>query len=129
MQGPVGTTGVQGERGPEGHYGTKGLVGEKGDRGERGECGMKGERGIQGDTSNVLSVLADHLPIQLATRFGEKMCFVKYHVSENRSCIEELSGGVQTLRNVSAYHKPALHFDAKFANDQTYRKRLAMAIL
>ena len=81
VQVPFGTTGVQGERGPEGHYGTQGLVGEKGDRGERG---AKGEKGIQCDTSDVLSVLADDLPIQLATRYGEKMCFVKYHVSENR---------------------------------------------
>ena len=33
---------------------------------------MKGGKGIQGDNSNVLSLLADHLPIQLATRCGEK---------------------------------------------------------
>ena len=33
---------------------------------------MKGEKGIQGDNSNVLSALVDHLPIQLATRYGEK---------------------------------------------------------
>ena len=32
---------------------------------------MKGEKGIQGDNSDVLSVLADHLPIQLATWYGE----------------------------------------------------------
>ena len=63
----VGTTDVQGERGPEGHYDTQGLVGEKGDRGERGERDAKGEMGIQGDTSDDLSVLANHLPIQLAT--------------------------------------------------------------
>ena len=36
----------------------------------------------------------------------KKMCFVKY-VSEVRSSIIELSGGVGTLRNVSAYHEPA----------------------
>ena len=35
------------------------------------ERGVKGEKGIQGDNSDVLSVLADHLPIQLATRYGE----------------------------------------------------------
>ena len=46
------------------------------------------------------------------------MCFVKYHVSEDRSSIVELSGGVQTLRNVSAYHEPAWHFDGKFGNGQ-----------
>ena len=31
---------------------------------------MKGEKGIQGDSSDVLSVFAEHLPIQLATRYG-----------------------------------------------------------
>ena len=75
---------------------------------------MKGEKGIQGDNSNVLSVMADHLPIQLAKRYGDKMCFVKYHVTEDRSSIIELFGGVGTLPNVSAYHEPAWHFDAKF---------------
>ena len=46
------------------------------------------------------------------------MCFVKYHVSEDKSSIVESSGGVQTLRNVSAYHEPAWHFDAKFVDRQ-----------
>ena len=46
------------------------------------------------------------------------MCFIKYHVSEDRSSIIELSGGVGTLRNVSAYHEPAWHFDAKFVDGQ-----------
>ena len=46
------------------------------------------------------------------------MCFVKYHVSEDRSSIVESSGGVETLRNVSAYHEPAWHFDGKFVNGQ-----------
>ena len=78
VQGPVGITGVQGERGPEGHYDTQGLVGEQDDRFEQGDRGELGERGIQGDTSDVLSVFVDHLPNQLATRYGEKMCFVKY---------------------------------------------------
>ena len=59
MQGPVGSTGGQGDRG------LKGSVGAKGDRGKRGECGLKGEKCIQG-------VLAYHLPIQLATQYGEK---------------------------------------------------------
>ena len=48
MQGPIGSTGGQ------------------------GELGSKGEMGIQGDNSNVLSVLVEHLPIQLATLYGEK---------------------------------------------------------
>ena len=103
-----GVAGIQGEHGPKGHYGTQGLVGDKGDRGERGERGergAKGEKGIQGANSDVLSVLADHLPIQLATRYGEKMCFVKYHVSEDRSSIVESSGGLKSLRTVSAYGK------------------------
>ena len=75
---------------------------------------------MQGDTSDVLSVLAAHIPIQLATRYGEKMCFVKYHVSEDKSSIVESSGGVQTLRNVSAYNEPTWHFDAKFVDKQEH---------
>ena len=74
---------------------------------------MKGEKGIQGDKSNVLSVLADHLPIQPVTQYCEKMCFVKYHISEDRLSIIELAGGVGTLRNVSTYHKPMWHIDGK----------------
>ena len=66
--------------------------------------------------------MRDHLPIQLATRYGEKMCFVKYHVSEDKSSIAESSGGVQTLRNVSAYHEPACHFDAKFVDRQAHTR-------
>ena len=46
------------------------------------------------------------------------MCFVKYHVSEDRSSIAESSGGVQTLRNVNAYHEPTWHFDGKFVDGQ-----------
>ena len=68
----------------KGDKGIQGSVGAKGDHGERGERGVKGEKGIQDDNSNVVSVLANHLPIQLATRYGGKMCFVKYHVSEDR---------------------------------------------
>ena len=96
----------------------RGSVGAKGDRGEHVERGVKEEKGIQGENSDGLSVLAEHLPIQLATRHGEKMCFIMYHVSEDRSRIIELSGGVGTLRNVSAYHEPAWHFDAKFVDGQ-----------
>ena len=90
----------------------------QGDRGERDKRGERDEKGIEGDTSDVLRVLANHLPIQLAARYGEKMCFVKYHVSEEKSSIVESSGGVETLRNVSAYHEPAWHFDAKFVDGQ-----------
>ena len=79
--GPISMNGDQGVRGSPGPIEQKGLQdvqGDKGNRGKRGERGVKGEKGIQGDNSNVLSVLADHLPIQLATRYGEKMCFIKY---------------------------------------------------
>ena len=62
--------------------------------------------------------MADHLPIQLATRYGEKICFVKHFVSEDKSSIVESSGGVQTLRNVSAHHEPTWHFDGRFVNGQ-----------
>ena len=106
IQGPLG---VQGERGPAEHYGTQGLVGEQGDRGEQGERGERGGKGIQGDTSDVLGILANHLPIQLATRYGEEIRFVKYQVSEDRSSIVEVSGGMETLRNVSAYHECHLY--------------------
>ena len=50
----------------------------------------------------------------------KKMCFVKYHVSEDKSSVVESFGGVQTLRNVSAYHEPAWHFDAKFVDRQAH---------
>ena len=79
---------------------------------------MKGGTGIQGDLSNVLDVLAEHLPIQLTPRCGEKMCFIKYHVPEDRSSIVELVRGVGTLRCVNAYHELAWHFDAKFVNGE-----------
>ena len=48
----------------------------------------------------------------------KKMCFIKYHVSEDRLSIVELSGGVGTLRSVSAHHEPAWHIDAKFVSGQ-----------
>ena len=129
-RGGSGSSGPKGERdvagvqegkgnvGLRGPKGVQGVQGAKVDRCERGECGAKGEKGIQGDNSNVLSVLAEHLPTQPATRYGEEMCFTKYHVSEDRSCIVELSRGVGTLRFVSAYHEPACHFDAKFVSGQ-----------
>ena len=88
--GPKGPSGEKGDRGWEGPPGIQGLVGE----GERGECGQRGERGekgIQDDASDVLSVLATHLPIQLVERYGEKMCFVKYHVSEDESSVVRIS--------------------------------------
>ena len=40
---------------------------------------MKGEKGIQGDNSDVLSVLVEHLPIQLAIRYGEKCALSRNH--------------------------------------------------
>ena len=52
-------------------------------------------------------MLATHLPIQLAEWYGEKMCFVT-HVSEEQSSVVRMTGGVQTLRNVSAYKKNPL---------------------
>ena len=80
------------------------------------------KKGVQGDASDVLSVLATHLPIQLAERYGEKMCFVKYHVSEDESSVVRMTGGVQTLRNVGAYKEPACHFDAQFVDKQGHAK-------
>ena len=114
-----GPAGVKGDRGPQGPFGIQGLVGDQGERDERGE---RGEKGLQGDTSDVLNVLAVHIPIQLAERYGEKMCFVKYHVSEDKSSIVESSGGVQTLRNISAYHEPAWYFEAKFVDRQEHTR-------
>ena len=81
--------------------------------------GERGEKGVQ-----VLSVLATHLPIQLAERYGEKMCFVKYHVSEEESSVVRMTGGVQTLRNVSAYKEPTWHFDAQFIDKQGHAKAI-----
>ena len=79
---------------------------------------MKGEKVIQGDNSDILRVLAEHLPILLATRYGNTICFIKYHVSEDTSSIIELAGDVGTLRSVSAYQEPSRHFDAKSVNGQ-----------
>ena len=72
MKGPVCASCVKGERVPQGPYGIQGLLGYQADRRERGKRGERGEKGLQGDTSDVLSVFADHLPIHLATRYGEK---------------------------------------------------------
>ena len=50
-----------------------------------------------------------------------KQCaLLMYHVSEDRSNVIELSGGVGTLRSVSAYHELAWHFEAKFVNGQRH---------
>ena len=105
---------ASGSSGPRGEQGSQGSVGSAGPRGERGSHGPKGDRGIQG----VLSVLAEYLPIQLATRYGEKMCFIKYHVSDDKSSIVKVSGGAKTLRCISTYHEPAWHFDAKYLHRQ-----------
>ena len=112
IQGPLG---VQGPVGSTGEQGGRGLVEDEGDRGERG---VKGEKGIQGDNSNVLSVLADHLSIQLVTPYGEKMCFVKYHISGP----VDYRRIVGMLCNVSTYHEPMWHCDAKFINGQGHEK-------
>ena len=117
-----GPAGVKGDRGPQGPFGIQGLVGDQGDRAERGERGEGGDKGLQGDNSDVLSVLAAQIPIQLAKRHGVKMCFVKSHVSEDKSSIVESSGGLQRLRNVSAFHELVWHFDAKFVDKQMYTK-------
>ena len=101
--GPKGPSGEKGDRGWEGPPGIQGLAGDQGERGEHGQRGERGEKGVQGDASDVL---ATHLPIQLAERCGEKMCFVKYHASEDQSSVVRMTGGVQTLRNVSAYNEP-----------------------
>ena len=93
----------------------KAMVDEKVNEARGGE---RGEKGVQSNTSNVLSVLAVHLQIQLAKRYGEKMCFVKYHVSEDQSSVVRMTGGEQTLRNVSAYNEPTWHFDAQFVDKQ-----------
>ena len=112
--GPKGPSGEKGDRGWECPPGLQGFVGDQGERGERGQRGERGEKGVQGDVSDVLSVLATHLRIQLAERYGEKICFVKYHVSEDQSSVVRMTGGVQTLRNVSAYNEPTWHFVAQF---------------
>ena len=122
MRGVAGPSGEKGDRGWEGPPGIQGLVGDRGERGDRGQRGERGERGVQGDASDVLSVLATHLPIQLAERYGEKMCFVKYHVSEDESSVMTITCGVQTLRNVSAYKEPTWHFDAQFIDKQGHAK-------
>ena len=48
------------------------------------------------------------------------MCFIKYHVSEDSLSIIECSGGVGTLRSVSAYREHTWHFDAKFVSGQEH---------
>ena len=68
----------------------------KGDKGYAGPMGAKGRKGDPGP----------------------------YQLSEDRSSIVELVG-VSTLRCVSVYHEPVLHFHAKDAKDrkwQTCRK-------
>ena len=120
--GHKGPSGENGDRGWEGPPGIQGLVGDQGERGEHGQRGERGEKVVQGDTSDVLSVLAAHLPIQLAERYAKKMCFVKYHVSEDQSSVVRMIGGVQTLRNVSAYNEPTWHFDAQFVDKQGHAK-------
>ena len=102
--------------------GVAGPDGPNGPSGEKGDRGWEGSPGIQGLASDVLSVLATHLPIQLAEWYGEKMCFVKYHVSEDETSVVRMTGGVQKLRNVSAYKVPTWHFDAQFIDKQGHAK-------
>ena len=59
-----------------------------------------------------------YLPIQLATRCGEKSALS----STMYQRASRVSGGVQTLHNVSAYQKPTWHFDAKFVDRQAYTR-------
>ena len=120
--GPKGPSCEKGEKGWEVPPGIQGLVGDQGERGEHGQRGERGEKGVQGDASDFLSVLTTHLPIQLAERYGEKMCFVKYNVSEDQSSVVRMTGGVQTLGNVSAYNEPTWHFDAQFVDKQGHAK-------
>ena len=111
--GPKSPSGEKGDRGREVPVGILGLVGDQGERGEHGHRGERGDKGVQGDTSDVLSLLPAHLPIQLVKRYGEKICFVKYHVSGDKSNIVRSHGGVQTLRNVSAYNEPTWHSEGR----------------
>ena len=120
--GPKGPSGEKGDRAWEGPPGIQGLVGNQGERGEHGQRGERGEKGVQVDASDVLSILSALLPIQLAEPYGEKMCFVKYHVSEDQSSVVRMTGGVQTLRNVSAYNEPTWHCDAQFVDKQGHTK-------
>ena len=50
------------------------------------------------------------------------MCFVKHHVSEDKSSIVRSHGGVQKLRNVNAYNEPTWHFDAQFVDKQGHTR-------
>ena len=80
---------------------TQGLVGDSGER---------GEKGIQNDTSDVIVYWPITYRFSWRLDMVKYCAFVKYHVSEDMPSIVESSGGVQTLRNVSAYHEPAWHF-------------------
>ena len=109
--GPKVPSGEKGDRGWEGPPGLQGLVGDQGERGERGQRGKRGEKCVQGDASDVLSVLATHLPIQLAERYGEKMCFAQYHISDEQGHakvnVQIASGRGHFLEmNNTAYHSP-----------------------
>ena len=113
VSGPDGSKGPSGEKGNIGWEGLpwiQGLLRDQDERGEHGQHGERGENGTQGDASDVLSVLATHLPIQLAEQYGEKMCFIKYHVSADQLSVVRMTGGVHTLRNVSAYKEPTWSF-------------------
>ena len=55
---------------------------------------------------------------EIELMLDEQMCFIKYHVSEDRSSIVEFSWWCEPLRCVSAYHEAAGHLDAKFGNGE-----------
>ena len=100
------------------------VQGAKGGRGGRGVSGVKGEKGIQDDNSDVLGVLAEHV---------EKMCFIKYHVSEDRSSIVELAGSVVRYVVLARTTNPRviLMLNLSMVKDMKwhmYRKRLVMVI-
>ena len=98
------------------------LLVQKATEAGKARLGFKVLLEIKMNEADVLRVLAAHLPIQLAERYGEKTCFVKYHVSEDQSSVVRMTGGVKTLRNVSAYSEPTWHFDAQFVDKQRHAK-------
>ena len=121
MEGPAGKCGTVGSGGPPGKVGKIGLpgpIGSKGSVGEHGEKGDKGDAGVIGPHG--LVGLRGSTGLRGVQGVAEKLCFVKYHVSEDKLSIVESSEGVETLRNVSAYNEPTWHFDAKFVDNQEH---------
>ena len=125
--GGKGNVGARGEKSEKGNVGSADPQGPVGPKGSTGLIGVRGVEGVteaekarlvfkvfleikvneasvdsvvneEKRASDVLSVLATHLPIQLAERYGEKMCLVKYHISEDESSVVRMTGGVQTQK-------------------------------